>query len=34
MPKISTFNFFLFFIFEIFAVDDMNYESICFEIFF
>ena len=34
MPKISTLDFVLFFIFVIFAVVDMNCEFICFKIFF
>ena len=34
MPEISTLDFVLFFIFVTFAVVDMNYEFICFKIFF
>ena len=34
MLEISTVDFVLFFIFVIFAIADMNYEFICFKIFF
>ena len=34
MPEISTLDSVLFFIFVVFAAVDMNYEFICFSIFF